>query len=588
MYGNEAIGRGAYDALCTVATGYPGTPSTEIIESMSGLRDIHVEWSTNEKVALEVAIGASISGRRALCTMKMVGLNVASDPLMTVSYMGVRGGLVIVSADDPGMHSSQNEQDNRWYGKFAKVPVLEPGDSDEAYRFTKEAFELSEKFDTAVIVRTTTRVSHARSLTETGARALHSAIPYQKDATKYVMLPGNARRRKPAVLKRVKELEEYADRSPLNSVEMGDTSLGFITGGISYQYVKEAFPQASVLKLGMSYPLPKGLIRDFAQKVDRVFVAEELDPFWETEIRAMGIPVYGKDVFPEIGELSPQVLREGVLRALGDVVPAQQFLWEPVNSLSPGISSLPGRPPVLCPGCPHRGVYYVLKKLNLTVTGDIGCYTLGALPPLSSLDTTACMGASIGHAQGMRLGLPEDKAKKVVAVIGDSTFMHSGITPLLNMSYNNVDAPVIVLDNGTTAMTGHQGHPGSGLNARHEESPKASIEAIASACGREHVTVVSAYDLGAVEKAVQAALQQPFSLIVARTPCVLITREREPAPTLDDERCIECGLCMRAGCPALERSGEKPSINASLCTGCGVCAGICPRGALIRGGEAKC
>ena len=587
LYGNEAIARAAYDAGCAVATGYPGTPSTEIIESMARFRDVHVEWSTNEKVALEVAIGASISGRRALCTMKMVGLNVASDPLMTVSYMGVRGGLVIVSAGDPGMHSSQNEQDNRWYGKFAKVPVFEPGDSEEAYLFAREAFEVSERFDTAVILRSTTRISHARSLVTAKERLAPTAIPYQKEAAKYVMLPGNARRKKPLVLERIRALTEYADGSPLNRVEWGDTSIGFITGGISYQYVKEAFPEASVLKLGISYPLSSKMLRDFAGKVGKVFVVEELDPFWETEIRAMGIECNGKDVFSEIGEMTPQAVREGVSRALGGVAPNQKILSEPVNNLAPDIASLPQRPPVLCPGCPHRGVYYVLKKLNLTVTGDIGCYTLGALPPLSSLDTTTCMGASIGHAQGMRLGLPEDSARKVVAVIGDSTFMHSGITPLLNMTYNKVDAPVIILDNGTTAMTGHQGHPGSGLNARHEESPRASIEKMAEACGREHVTVVSAYDLEAVERAVRDALDNPSSVVIARTPCVLITRERKPAPHFDEALCIECGLCMRAGCPALERSGKKPSINTSLCTGCGVCAQICPKDALKAGGEVR-
>ena len=579
LYGNEAIARGAYDAGCFVAAGYPGTPSTEIIETMARFQDIHVEWSTNEKVALEVAIGASISGRRALATMKMVGLNVASDPLMTVSYMGVRGGLVIVSTGDPGMHSSQNEQDNRWYGKFAKVPVLEPSDSAEAYRFTREAYDISEKFDTAVILRSTTRISHARSLVAPSERIQPPALPYEKEMAKYVMLPANARRRKPLVLERLRKLAGYAESSPLNRMEWGDTRIGFITGGISYQYVKEAFPEASLLKLGTAYPLPERLIRGFCTKVGRVFVVEEQDGFWEAEIRAMGIQVFGKDVFPEIGELSPLAIKEGVSRALSSGTPSQRILAEPVR-LDPDPATLPQRPPVLCPGCPHRGVYYVLKKLGLTVAGDIGCYTLGALPPLSAIDTTTCMGASIGHAQGMRLGLPPEKAKKVVATIGDSTFLHSGITPLLNMTYNKVDAPVIILDNGTTAMTGHQGHPASGLNARHEAAPKVSIEGIAAACGREHVSVVSAYDLAAIEKAVREALDNPSSVIVVRTPCVLITRERHEAPAFAEDLCIECGLCMRAGCPALERAGKKPKINITLCTGCGVCAQICPKGAL--------
>lgn len=591
LYGNEAIARGAYDAGCAIAAGYPGTPSTEILETMARYKDIHVEWSTNEKVALEVAIGASIAGRRALCAMKMVGLNVASDPLMTVSYMGVRGGLVIVDADDPGMHSSQNEQDNRWYGKFAKVPVLEPGDSEEAYLFTKLAFAISEKFDTAVIVRSTTRVSHARSYVNTGERAVPEPVPYVKNASKYVMLPANARRRKPAVLRRIEELSAYAEDTPANRVEWGDTSFGFVTGSISYQYVKDAFPSASVLKLGLSYPLPVNLITEFAGKVGTLFVVEELDSFWETEIRAMGIPVRGKDVFPEAGELTPKLISNGVYRVLGDVAPTQGVLAEPETRFDPEMASLPQRPPVLCPGCPHRGVFYVLKKLNLTAAGDIGCYTLGALQPLAALDTTTCMGASIGHAHGMRLALPEDKAKKVVAVIGDSTFMHSGITPLLNMTYNGVDAPVIILDNGTTAMTGHQGHPGSGQNVRHEESPKISIEAIVSACGRKNVVVVSAYDVAGVEKAVKAALKDPSTVIIARTPCALITRERHAPPSFDPSVCIECGICFMAGCPALERDGKMPSVNATLCTGCGVCARVCPKAALkasfdITGGVA--
>ena len=580
LYGNESIAVGAHDAGCAVATGYPGTPSTEIIEYLAAFKEMNVQWATNEKVALEVAIGASIAGRRAMSTMKMVGLNVASDPLMTVSYMGVRGGLVVVSADDPGMHSSQNEQDNRWYGKFAKVPVLEPSDSQDAYWFAREAFDISERFDTAVILRSTTRISHARSLVEQGEPVAPPALPYEKDAAKYVMLPGNARRRKPLVLERLRRLAEYARTSPLNRVEWGtDRSLGFITGGISYQYVKEAFPKASVLKLGLAYPLSEEQIREFAGGVERLFVVEELDPFWETEIRAMGVMCIGKEVFSEAGELSPQAVREGVARALCGAAPSQGMLTEMV-ALDPPVSSLPQRPPVLCPGCPHRGTFYLLRKLGLTVTGDIGCYTLGALPPLSSLDTTTCMGASIGHAHGMVLALPPERSRKVVAVIGDSTFFHSGITPLLNMTYNGVDAPVIILDNGTTAMTGHQGHPGSGLNARREAAPRVSIEDVAAACGRKNVTVVDAYDLGAMEKAIKAALADPDSVIIARGPCVLVSRERKTVPILEDSLCIECGLCLRAGCPALERSGKRPKVNEALCTGCGVCVQICPKGAL--------
>lgn len=582
LYGNEAVARGAYDAGCEVAAGYPGTPSTEVIETMARFKDIHVEWSTNEKVALEVAIGASIAGKRALATMKHVGLNVASDPLMTVSYMGVRGGLVILSADDPGMHSSQNEQDNRWYGKFAKIPVLEPSDSDEAYRFTRLAFEISEKHDTAVIVRSTTRVGHARSLVGVGSRAESPSIPYSKEMSKYVMLPGNARRRKPAVLKRLQDLSRIAEmaESGLNKVELGSPNVGIITGGIAYQYVKEALPGVSILKLGMTYPLPERLIRDFAAKVRHLFIVEELDSFWETEIKAMGIPCIGKEVFPEVGELSPILVLSGVVQGLRDQGDAIGIIAPDETPEILDVSTLPQRPPVLCPGCPHRGVYHVLKKLNLIVAGDIGCYTLGALPPLSALDTTTCMGASIGHAQGMRLALPPEQAKKVVAVIGDSTFMHSGITPLLNMTYNGIDAPVIILDNGTTAMTGHQGHPGSGLNVRHEEAPKASIEAIVRACGRQNISVVSSYDLKAVEDAVRKALVEPSSVVIARTPCVLIEKAKGKALELREDLCIECGLCLKTGCPALERDGKKPKVNAALCTGCTVCAQACPKGAL--------
>ncbi|QUL99074.1 MAG: indolepyruvate ferredoxin oxidoreductase subunit alpha [Candidatus Fermentithermobacillus carboniphilus] len=606
LYGNEAIALGAYEAGCTVAAGYPGTPSTEIIETMTRFPDIHVEWSTNEKVALEVVIGASIAGVRAIACMKHVGLNVAADPLMTVTYMGVRGGLVIVTADDPGMHSSQNEQDNRWFGKFAKVPILEPSDSQEAYDFTRVAFDISEEFDTPVIIRSTTRISHARSLVATSGKKAVGRKPYEKDMAKYVMLPANARRRKVSVLERVKKLAEFSDEAGLNRIEWGDDYIGFITGGISYQYVKEAFPEASVLKLGLAYPLPEKVIREFAARVKCLYVVEELDDFWETQIRAMGITCRGKDVFPGAGELSVGIVKQKVLWSLGCTDPgcgekrgdasgggpsnvAEAGLLNAAEpDLVPGTRSLPARPPVLCPGCPHRAVYYVIKKLGLVACGDIGCYTLGALPPLSSLDTTTCMGASIGHAQGMRLGLPADKAGKVVAVIGDSTFMHSGITPLINMTYNQVDAPVIILDNGTTAMTGHQGHPASGWNARHKESPKVAIEEIARAVGRRDVEVVDAYDTKSVERALRKALDQPSAVIIARAPCVLLARKKTQPVKFDLSLCVECGLCLRPGCPALEREGRKPKVNEILCTGCGLCVQICPRNALFAGAKGEC
>lgn len=602
LYGNEAIARGAWEAGVKVAAGYPGTPSTEIIESLAGYDGIHVEWSTNEKVALEVAIGASIGGVRALATMKHVGLNVAADPLMTVSYMGVNAGLVIVTADDPGMHSSQNEQDNRWYGRFASVPVLEPSDSAEALYFTKQAFEISEKFDVPVIVRSVTRISHARSLVELGDRVEPEPRPYRKDPRKYVMLPAHARGRKPQVVARVRELQQFASESPINRLEWGSTERGFITGGISYQYVKEAFPDASVLKLGISYPLPERLIKDFASKVRVLYVVEELDPFWEDLVKAMGISCHGKDVFPQVGELSRDYIIAGVEKIEGAMAvrfrspeaasqgarPAGQRRQErgpeggPEQGTLPGPGDLPPRPPVLCPGCPHRPVFYVLKKLGLTVTGDIGCYTLGALPPLSAKDTTTCMGASIGHASGMSLGLPPEQASRVVAVIGDSTFLHSGLTPLINMAYNRVWRPVIILDNGTTAMTGHQGHPGTGYDARKKPAPRISLEEIASACGAKSVSVVDPYDVKSLERTIREALKEPASVVITSRPCILLPRQ-EPKKRLifKAELCRECGLCMQPACPALEPDGKRPRVNEVLCTACGVCAEICPRNALV-------
>lgn len=606
LYGNEAVARGAWEAGVKVAAGYPGTPSTEIIESLAGYEGVHVEWSTNEKVALEVAIGASISGARALATMKHVGLNVAADPLMTVSYMGVNAGLVIVTADDPGMHSSQNEQDNRWYGRFAYVPVLEPSDSAEALYFTKQAFEISEKFDVPVIVRSVTRISHARSLVELGHRVEVEPRPYRKDPRKYVMLPAHARGRKPEVVARGKELQKFADDSPINRAEWGSTERGFITGGISYQYVKEAFPDASVLKLGISYPLPEHLIRDFASKVRVLYVVEELDTFWEELVKAMGISCYGKDVFPQVGELSRDLVIAGVEKIEGAAAVSpvrsgnardreaggamlasrpggdRESEGSQAQATLPGAGDLPPRPPVLCPGCPHRPVFYVLKKLGLTVTGDIGCYTLGALPPLSAKDTTTCMGASIGHASGMSLGLSPEQAARVVAVIGDSTFLHSGVTPLINMAYNRVWRPVIILDNGTTAMTGHQGHPGTGYDVRKNPAPRISLEEIASACGAKSVSVVDPYDVKSLERAIREALKEPASVVITRRSCVLLPRQApKKRLVFKAELCRECGLCLQPACPALEPDGKRPRVNQVLCTACGVCAELCPRNALV-------
>jgi len=597
LYGNEAIARGGWEAGVTVATGYPGTPSTEIIESMAGYDEVYVEWSPNEKVALEVAIGASLGGGRAMACMKHVGVNVAADPLLTAAYMGVNAGLVVVSADDPGMHSSQNEQDNRWYGKFARLPVLEPADSQEAKDFTVMAFALSEEFDTPVILRSTTRISHARSPVETGERAEPPARPYRKDPLKNVMLPGHARLRKPVIVNRIRYLERYAETCPFNRVEWpagsgrGVARRGFVTGGIAYQYVREAFPEAPVFKLGLAYPLPPAALAHFASRVERLYVVEELDAFWETEMRMAGLEPVGKEIFPAAGELSAAIVGRAVERFEAGVseataagpdepaVPAERPETPP--------PPLPTRPPVLCPGCPHRAVFHILRKLRLTVTGDIGCYTLGALPPLNSLDTCTCMGASIGQAIGMRRAMPPGDAAKVIAVIGDSTFVHSGITPLIDAAYNRTPTAVVIMDNGTTAMTGHQGHPASGWDARGRESPRLQIERLVEACGTRSVEVVDPFDLQALEAAVRKALEPGDgpAVVVARHPCVLLKRGRGTGlvVALDEELCTECGACLRLGCPALARSGRKPEVQASLCVDCGLCAAVCPVGALSGG-----
>ncbi|NLL19281.1 MAG: indolepyruvate ferredoxin oxidoreductase subunit alpha, partial [Clostridia bacterium] len=447
MTGNQAIARGAYEAGVTVASAYPGTPSTEIIENMTTYPEIYAEWSTNEKVALEVGIGASIGGARALVAMKHVGVNVAADPLFTFSYTGVNGGLVLISADDPGMHSSQNEQDNRNYAKFAKIPVLEPSDSQECKDFMVLAYQLSEQFDTPVMVRTTTRVAHGQSLVDLGDRQEGIVKEYEKNPPKYVMLPGYGRQRHPLVEARREALAKYNETAPINRIEWGDKRIGIITSGVVYQYVKEALPEASVLKLGMTFPLPQQLIKDFAEQVDKLYVIEELEPFLEEQIKAWGIEVVGKELFPRIGELSPELIGA----KLGN--------W---NQEAAVAVEVPNRPPVLCPGCPHRGVYYVINRLKLTVSGDIGCYTLGATPPLSAMDTCICMGASISGALGLEKARGKDFARKLVAVIGDSTFLHSGITGLLDVVYNGGTFTTLILDNSTTAMTGHQEHPGTG------------------------------------------------------------------------------------------------------------------------------
>jgi len=607
LYGNEAIARGAWEAGVRVATGYPGTPSTEIIEAMAVLSDrddVYVEWSSNEKVALEVAIGASIAGVRAMACMKHVGVNVAADPLMSAAYMGVNGGLVLVTADDPGMHSSQNEQDNRWYGKFAHIPVLEPSDSAEALSFTAAAFALSEQFDTPVLLRSVTRISHARSLVQLGERKAPAPYPYVKDTAKYVIIPANARKLKPKVLDRMDRLANFAETSPLNRIDWPAglavdqrASRGFVTGGMSYNLVKEAFPGDPVLKLGVAYPVPAGMLRDFAARVDRLYVVEELDPFWQAELRWLGLDPIGKEIFPAAGELSTAVVRAAVERHEG--LPfASAALESGGGKTTAGDAGadlaepLPARPPVLCPGCPHRAAFYVLRELRLTVTGDIGCYTLGVMPPLSSMDTTICMGASIGAAIGMRRALPPAQANKVVAVIGDSTFVHSGVAPLIDAAYNRTDVVVVIMDNLTTAMTGHQGNPASGMDARHQPSPQLSLEALVRACGVERLWVVDPNDLKAMEDAMRAALVpgQGPAVVISRRLCALIDgslRGRDLV-TVDLDACIACGICFQLGCPALAKNADgKPVVQPSLCVGCDQCVQVCPTGALAspRGGD---
>lgn len=575
MTGNQAIARGAFEAGVTVASAYPGTPSTEIIETMATYPEIYAEWSTNEKVALEVGIGASIGGARALVAMKHVGVNVAADPLFTFSYTGVNGGLVLVSADDPGMHSSQNEQDNRNYAKFAKIPVLEPSDSQECKDFVLLAFQLSEQFDTPVMVRTTTRVAHGQSLVTLGERQEGLLKDYEKNPPKYVMLPGYGRQRHPVVEDRRKAMAAYNETAPVNRIEWGDKRIGVITSGVVYQYVKEALPEASVLKLGMTFPLPQQLIKDFAGQVEKLYVIEELEPFLEEQIRAWGIEVVGKELFPRIGELSPELIGA----KLGD--------WQQEAAVA---AEVPNRPPVLCPGCPHRGVYYVINRLKLTVSGDIGCYTLGATPPLSAMDTCICMGASISGALGLEKARGKEFARKLVAVIGDSTFLHSGITGLLDVVYNGGTFTTLILDNSTTAMTGHQEHPGTGCRVDHTPAPAVDLEQLVRSLGVKRVRTVDPYDLAEVERVLkEETAAEEASVVIAKRPCVLLKGHQPTGGPVrvDESLCTECGRCRRLGCPALVFKTAKPSVDSTLCNGCGQCVQVCRFNALVKEGEAN-
>jgi len=573
LLGNEAIARGVYEAGARVASAYPGTPSTEITEYIAKYDDIYSEWAPNEKVALEVAIGASVAGARACCAMKHVGLNVAADPLFTASYTGVNGGLVIFVADDPGMHSSQNEQDTRIIAMGAKVPVLEPSDSSECKEFTKKAFEISEEFDTPVIVRLTTRVAHSKGLVELEDRDEVEIKPYVRDPSKYVMMPGMARKRHPLVVERMKKLSEYAENSELNRIEWGDTKIGVITSGISYQYSREAFGDVSYLKLGMVHPLPEKLIREFASRVEKLYVIEELEPFIENCCLRMGIKVTGKELLPVIGEYSAGLIRE---RILG-------IREEKLNNID---ENIPPRPPVLCPGCPHRGTFYVLKKLKLTVSGDIGCYTLGAVAPLNSVDTTVCMGASIGMAHGMEKARGREAAGKTVAVIGDSTFIHSGITGLIDIGYNKGTSTVIILDNSITGMTGHQDNPATGYTIKGEQTKQVDLKKLCEAVGVERVRICDPYDLEEFEKAVreEVAAKEP-SVIIARRPCALLRYVRHGEPLgIDREKCRMCRVCMRIGSPAIVDRGEHLEINTALCVGCELCTRVCRFDAIEKAG----
>ena len=580
LSGNEAIARGAVRAGLGFACGYPGTPSTEIVEELARLEGPVVEWCVNEKVALETGAGAALAGARAMVTMKHVGLNVAADPFMTLSLTGVNGGLVVVSADDPGMHSSQNEQDNRHFAAFAKVPMLEPSDSQEAYDFVAWAFELSEEFDTPVLLRSTTRVSHGRGRVVPRAPLAAERPGYVKDIAKYVMVPEYARERNRLVLARLERLRRRAEESPLNVLEAGTTDIGIIASGAAYTYAREAFPKAWFLKLGMSHPLPYAKVAKLYESVSRVFVVEELDPFIESQVRALGLPVVGKEVIPSNGELDQQIVFDALEPVLKRKPPRRRrpvMPPEPVIAPAPRpADDLPVRPPVLCPGCPHRAVYAMLRREKVAVMGDIGCYTLGALPPLLSLESCVCMGASIGLMSGINRMMGRTAA---VAVIGDSTFFHSGVTPLIDARYNETPGLVIVLDNRTTAMTGHQGHPGTGLHPDRSSGPALDIEQLCRGIGVPAATV-DAFDEAAVRAAIRDAVAaSDLRVLVALAPCILMDKSPHERVLVDDDRCNLCGLCIELGCPALV-AGEDTIEILSDCTGCGVCLAVCARGAL--------
>lgn len=570
--GNAAVARGLYEAGCGLISSYPGTPSTEITEEAAKYPEIYAEWAPNEKVAMETAFGASLGGVRSCCAMKHVGLNVAADPLFTLSYTGVRAGMVVCVADDPGMHSSQNEQDSRHYAIAAKVPMLEPASSQEALDFAKAAFALSEEYDTPVLLRMCTRIAHSQSIVETGERENIPQKPYEKDGPKYIMMPAYAIARHPVVEERTRRLSEFAENCPFNRVEMGDTKLGIITSGTCYQYVKEVFGDSvSVLKLGMVNPMPTKLLKDFAAQVEKLVVVEELDGVIEAHCKAIGLAVAGKELFTPLGEYSQKTI-------------ARVFGMEdkPCRKID---TPIPARPPMMCAGCPHRGMYYTLKKNGCTVIGDIGCYTLGAQAPLSSVDSTLCMGASVSGLHGFNKAMGRAGETKTVGVIGDSTFIHSGVTGLINIAYNGSNSTVVILDNSITGMTGHQQNPTTGYNIKGDPAGKIDLEALCHAVGIQRVRVVDPYDLSQCDQVLKEELQaEEPSVIISRRPCVLLKYVKaKPALHVNSDICRSCKKCMKFGCPAISMHENKAAIDPTLCVGCGVCQQVCPFGAFEEG-----
>jgi indolepyruvate ferredoxin oxidoreductase alpha subunit len=576
LSGNEAIARGAYEAGITVAAAYPGTPSTEILENIGPYDEIYAEWAPNEKVALEAAVGASISGARALAAMKHVGVNVAADPLFTVAYTGVNGGLVLVSADDPGLHSSQNEQDNRYYAKFAKVAMIEPSDSQEAKDFVLEAVKLSEEFDVPVLLRMTTRICHSKTLVEFKDREEVGIKDYQRNMGKYIATPANARKLHVTLEERLEKLEERSNNSPLNFFEWNDKKVGIITSGISYQYAKEVFgDKVSYLKLGLTFPLPKKMIAEFAEQVDTLYVIEENEPYIEETVKIMGFDCIGKDKIPGILELNPDIVERSLLGTEKELIKSDR--------------QMPGRPPVLCPGCPHRGLFFALSKKDAVVTSDIGCYTLGAMPPLNAADTCICMGASISAGHGFKKAMDKNgRDGKVFAVIGDSTFFHSGLTGLMDVAYNKSNVTVIIADNRITGMTGHQDNPGTGKTLKGEDTVEIDIPKVCKALGIEDVKVVNPLNLKEMRTAVNEAMKKDKpNVIVTKWPCALIKTEPQPKGhcRINQDKCTQCYACMQIGCPAISKQDGRVVIDDTMCNGCELCTQLCAFKAIEKVGE---